>query len=90
MSVSQSPGGTSGGLQGVQTISTRARKISKSKNDLDQIPIATPLLGETQGQISNTKNIQRSVFYSLSTLPLLGCPRERFLAITSGSVPDRF
>lgn len=59
MSVSQSPGGTSGGLQGVQTISTRARKVSKSKNDLDQIPIATPLLGETQGQISNTKNIQR-------------------------------
>lgn len=57
MSVSQTPGG--GGLQGVQTISTRARKVSKSKNDLDQIPIATPLLGETQGQISNTKNIQR-------------------------------
>jgi len=61
MSVSQSPGGTSGGLQGVQTISTRARKISKSKNDLDQIPIATPLLGETQGQISNTKNIQSTM-----------------------------
>ena len=55
-SMANSTAPSSGG--GGQTISTRARKVSKSKNDLDQIPIATPLLGETQGQISNTKNIQ--------------------------------
>ena len=47
--------------EGIQTISTRERKVSKNRNDLDQIPVALPVLGETQAQISNMKNVHTFV-----------------------------
>ena len=44
---------------GVREICTRDRSSSsRSKNDLKDIPIAGPLLGETQGQLISARNIQ--------------------------------
>ena len=52
---------------GIKTISTRReRKASKSRNDLDQIPVALPVLGETQAQISNIKNVHTYDLYYCS------------------------
>ena len=45
--------------EGVRQIVTRERtSSSRSKNDLKDIPIAGPLLGETQGQLTSPRNIK--------------------------------
>jgi len=48
----------------IQTVSTRvltSRTRANSRNNLDDIPVATPLLGETHGQISNAKNLRTQI-----------------------------
>ena len=47
----------------IQTVSTRSapRTRANSRNNLSDVPIATPLLGETHGQISNLKNLRTKI-----------------------------
>ena len=54
----------------IQTVSTRvltSRTRANSRNNLDDIPVATPLLGETHGQISNAKNLRTQIDLGDST-----------------------
>ena len=47
----------------IQTVATRSapRTRANSRNNLSDVPIATPLLGETHGQISNLKNLRTKI-----------------------------
>lgn len=48
--------------ESVRVVCTRERtNSSRSKNDLKDIPIAGPLLGETQGQLVSLRNIQGAI-----------------------------
>ena len=64
----------------IQTVSTRtltSRTRANSRNNLDDIPIATPLLGETHGQISNARNLRTQIDVSESAGELIEVIKTR-------------